>query len=279
MQLLAIAPATLAIWVGILSAWAIWRQLSPVLEFGVRAVSHATSTFVAAVILLGLSVSFLHAFHKENGRAIPLFGVLAVMVATPPIFAGARANLPFFGYSYYGGFDWIASAWVQLSWLALVVLSILCLTHRAIVQEHASTASSGPFRTPRQVWMTTLYWVVTAWFTVLALNATSPFWSRTWLDLFRNIAGDAPFPPFSGSGVLVVAITLALWLRSGASFWLVAVWTVAYHLSSILTLQRYYPANRAYHPGTEYWLNHPVLILAILVAVALIQRAKVIRAL
>lgn len=279
MSFLVIAPVTLALWVVWFSVWTIWRQVLPILEYGIWDVRLSTSVLVISTILLGLSVGLLHTIRTESDRATKIFGALAVMVATPPIFIGARTNLPVFGYSYYAGFDWIASEKVQLAWLALVVLSVLYFTHRTIVREPLRTEEKMPVRSSYQIWMMTLYWVLTAWFTVLALNAISPFWSQTWIELFEDITSGESFRlRFSPQSVLIVAIALGLWLRSGATIWLVSVWVFAFHFSSFFNLAKYYPKDHTNSPPKDYWLNHPALILSILLAVILLQRAKVIRA-
>ncbi len=277
MNFLSFAPSTLAIWVAAFSAWAIWRQFPPILEYGIWGVTNSTRTVFVAAVLLGLSVVFLYALRHESKRTVTLFGFLAVMVATPPIFVGASANLPVFGYSYYAGFDWIASTWVQLVWLALVLLSVLYFSHKAVVHERFLQRDTAMERSPYQIWMTTLYWVLTAWFTVLALNAVSPFWSGTWIDLFEDItSGEHYRLRFRAQNVLIVAIAMALWMRSGAALWLIAVWAVAFHLSSFFTLSRYI-SNHGNDTPRDFWLQHPALILLIVLAVVLVQRARVIR--
>lgn len=272
------APATLALWVAVASVWTMWKQVPPILEYGIWGVTNSTRAVVIAAILLGLSAAFLYALRTGSRRAVPVFGVLAVMVGSPPIFVGATANLPVFGYSYYASFDWIAPMWVQLAWLALVVLSILYFSYRAIVQDDVPAQNSLPTRSPYQVWMATLYWVLTAWFTVLALNAVSPFWSGTWIDLFEAVTSGEPyrlrFPP---RDVLIAIIALALWMRSGAATWLIAAWAIAFHFSSFFTWSRYIPANHTEGAPKDYWLQHPALILFIFLAALLVQKAKLLR--
>ncbi len=204
MSFLGFAPTSLALWVAAWSAWAIWRQVPPILEYGLWGVSNSTRTVTIAVVLLGLAIAYLRGAKDERPYAAKAFGVLAFMVATPLIFVGVQDNLPVMGYSYYAGFDWIASERVQLAWLVLTVLSVLALTQRSVVHERHRTETSAQARTAFEVWATTLYWVVTAWFTVLALNAISPFWLQTWIELYAKISSGDPYQLYISSRTIMV---------------------------------------------------------------------------
>ena len=277
MTVLAFAPVTLALWVGSFAVWALWRQVPPIFEYGLWGVTNSTRTVVIALILLALSTLLLRAIRANSHRAEPIFGVLATMVAAPPIFIGVRDNLPVFGYSYYSGFDWIASETVQYAWLALVAVSILHFTLCAQIRER-NLKDSDIRRTPSQIWLTTLYWIVTAWFTVLALNALSPFYSKSWIDFYQNLTGDISYRNlFRAENVMVVAIAAALWARSGVAAWLAAVWLVSFHLSDILSPDRWLPTPPALNITRDYWVSHPLVIIGLTVTVFLLNWAKILR--
>lgn len=278
MSFIGFAPTSLALWVAAWSVWAIWRQVPPILEYGLWDVSNSTRTVTIAAVLLGLAMAYLRGAKDERPYAVKAFGVMAVMVATPLVFVGVRDNLPVMGYSYYAGFDWIASERVQLAWLVLTVLSVFALTHRSVVHERHRADTSAQARTAFDVWATTLYWVVTAWFTVLALNAISPFWSQTWIDFFAKISSGDPNQLYiSPRNVMVLGIALALWLRSGAALWLICVWILSSYWRRFTEFDGYVPIDLD-DVRREYWLYHPAVLVAILGSVLLVRRAGILRA-
>ena len=279
MRFLVLIPTLLAVWVGASSVWAIFRLIEPVSKFGLWDNPNFPRTLTVGLVLLGLSIGLLHALWAESGRAVRFFGVMAVMVVSPLIFFGTSSVLPVFGTGYYAGFDWIASERTQLAWVALVALSILFFTFQALLREREGKDAAKPDRSPFQIWMTTLYWIVTAWFTVLALNAISPFDSGTWVAFANDLASGEPYRiGFFPRNVLIVAIALALWLRSGAAVWLVAVWAVVFRFGWLFSLEHYVPKGGLADASKGFWLSHPVSVMGLLLAVVLIQRAKVIRA-
>ncbi len=278
MQLLVLAPTILAVWVGAFSIWAIWRVVQLASAFGFWDNPNVPRTLVVALVLFGLSVGLLQALRTGSRRAKPYFGVLAVLVVSPLIFVGTKSVLPVFGPGYYAGFDWIASERTQMVWVVLVLFSILFFTQKTIAEARPDKAGTEPRGTPYQIWMTTLYWIVTAWFTLLVLNAVSPFSAGTWRDFAQAVASGEPYRiGFFPQNILILAIALALWLRSGAAVWLVAVWAVVFRFGWLFSLRHYVPEGGLATAPKSFWLNHPVLVVGLLLAVVLIQRAKVIR--
>lgn len=128
MKQLDFLSSVFAVWVGYLAAWALWLQSRVILNYGWSGVGNPIhGVFVLSLLLIGLAVAFLVLSSRGNRRALGVFGVLATLVMAPPIFAGSRQKLDFFGYNYYAMFEWIASAWTQLALLVLATFSIFGL--------------------------------------------------------------------------------------------------------------------------------------------------------
>ncbi|MCG3267267.1 hypothetical protein [Yoonia sp. I 8.24] len=275
------ATYVLSLWVGILALLAVWRQAQVILEYGFWGAGiPSTQTFIAGLLLSGLAAGLLWAFHNHRYTTLPLFCVMAAGVVAPVIFHGSTQDLFVLKGSYYGGVRWIAPGWVQLAWVALAVLSSLELIHARIqgVFRPASTVENS--QSPREIWMTALYWLITIWFTILALNPIS----ELVFDLLHPLAARRDDPVrFLMSDIrnlaMPVAIALALWLRSNTALWLVVISFVSsYSFARIFDLNSYWPAPNTsfFDQPKNFYLSHPVIKLLEIGLVYSVMRAKII---
>ncbi|SFR35710.1 hypothetical protein SAMN04488005_0859 [Yoonia tamlensis] len=275
------ATYILALWVGILALLAVWRQAQVLLEYGFwGAGTPSTQTFIAGLLLSGLAAGLLWAFYNHHHTTLPLFCVMATGVVTPIIFDGSTQDLILLNGSYYQGVHWIAPGWVQLAWVALTILASLELIRACIIGQFRRAGTAENVQAPGEIWVNALYWLVTLWFTVLALNPISevvfdilhPLVPRR-EDPVRFLMADIRNLAFP------VAIAVALWLRSTAALWLLIVAFVSsYSFARLFELASYWPAQGtsfADHPK-NFFLSHPILKLLEIGFICILIRSKII---
>lgn len=275
------ATYVLSFWVCILAALAVWRHAPFILEYGFSdAGIQSTQTFIAGLLLCGLAAGVLWAFHNHRFSTLPLFCVMAAAVVAPVIFNGSRQDLFVLNGSYYGGVRWIAPGWVQLTWVALAILASLELIHARIQGIFGPANTVGNSQTPREIWMTALYWLITIWFTILALNPISELAH----DLLHPLKPRRENPMgFLMSDIrnlaMPVAIALALWLRSTTALWLMLVAFVSsFSFARLFELTSHWPVQGTSlsEQPKNFFLSHPVLKLLEIGIVYSVMRAKVI---
>lgn len=276
-----IFPNFLAIWIGGLSIWSFWRQSQVVLEYGIGVSVHVQHTLLVSFLLFILAIAFVYTFAKDSRLAPPLFGLLAISVMTPPIFAGSGRQLVVLRYDYYSGFDWIASEWIQWVWFALGFISIFCIIQIRINRRIIQDLQSSTLSVKRSVRFEAIYWILTAWFTILALNPTSELISRVLWTVVSSRELNANQTLFKiGSLAMPIGIALALWLRSGAAVWLVVVSMLSsYGIVRFFSWDSYWPEHGFFSPYTPkgFYLSHPLFQLLVLILLAAVVRAKIIR--
>lgn len=78
---------------------------------------------------------------------------------------------------------------------------------------------------------------------------------------------------------LPIALVIALWFRSGAALWLLAVNLVAYDLHRLLEWGSYWPEDgfSSFSPSKDFYLEHPFIRLAELAAVLWLVRIGLLR--
>jgi hypothetical protein len=260
------ATYVLSLWVGFLAARAAWRQTRAMSEYGIWGVSNIShQVFFVGLLLASLSIGLVWAFNNRCRAALPVFCVIATSVVTPLIFNGTAQTLNIFGYNYYGGFDWIAPRWIQFAWLGLVILASLDLLIARINGTFHPANAVNTVETPREIWMTALYWLITIWFTILALNPIS----ELVYDLLHPLAArrDDPVPIFMYDIhrlAMPAAIALALWLRSKTALWLVIIALLSsYNWVRFFELGSYWPAQNTpfFNHSKSFFLSHPMIKL------------------
>jgi len=281
MKQLNFPSSVFAVWVGYLAVRALWLQSRAILNYGWSGVGNPIhGVFVVSLLLIGLAVAFLVLSSRGNRRALGVFGVLATLVMAPPIFAGSRQKLDFFGYNYYAIFEWIASTWTQLALLVLATFSIFGLMRQRMTGAFSRSDETRENVDVARIRAETVYWVVLVWFVVTVLNMSGLLGYQIW-PITMNEFEDFSVRSLRISAVLAlpIALVIALWFRSGAALWLLAVNLVAYDLYQLFEWGSYWPEDglSLYSPSRDFYLEHPLLRLAELAAVLWLVRIGLLR--